>query len=99
MAHYAFIDADNIVTEVIVGKDEGDDGIDWEAYYSTVRGQRCLRTSYNTRDGVHVRGGAPFRGTFAGIGYRYDEALDVFLPPEVTHGEEATETAGGNSQP
>jgi hypothetical protein len=101
MAHYAFLsdDGTNTVTEVIVGRDEGEGGVDWEAYYTAIRGQRCLRCSYNTRDGVHLRGGTPFRGTFAGIGYRYDEALDVFLPPEVTHGEEATETAGGDPQP
>ena len=39
MAHYAFLDADNIVTEVIIGKDEGSDGIDWESHYSAIRGQ------------------------------------------------------------
>lgn len=82
MAHYCFLDADNVVTEVIVGRDEGDGGVDWESYYAQVRGQRCLRTSYNTRDGVHVRGGTPFRGTFAAIGMRYDEATDRFVPPE-----------------
>lgn len=82
MAHYAFLDANNFVTEVIVGRDEGEMGVDWEAYYGEIRGQRCLRTSYNTIDGVHTRGGTPFRGTYAGIGYRYDEAADVFVPPE-----------------
>jgi hypothetical protein len=69
MAHYAFIDDANIVTEVIVGKDETTG--DWETYYANVRGQRCVRTSYNGR----------IRGVFACMGYRYDEQLDVFLPP------------------
>ena len=48
MAHYAFLDSNNIVTEVIVGKDEGEDGIDWEQHYGEFRGQTCKRTSYNT---------------------------------------------------
>lgn len=85
MAHYAFIDDNNIVTEVIVGRGENEvvDGIsDWEAYYGDVRGQRCLRTSYNTKAGQHSNGGTAFRGNYAGVGYVYDEALDAFLPPQ-----------------
>ncbi len=81
MAHYAFIDDNNIVTEVIVGKDEGEDGIDWEAYYGEFRGQRCKRTSYNTRGGQHISGGTPFRKNYAGIGYTYDPVRDAFIPP------------------
>jgi len=80
MAHYAFL-KDGVVVEVIVGRDEGE-GVDWESHYSEVRGLPCKRTSYNTRDGVHLMGGVPFRGTYAGIGYRYDPVADVFLPPE-----------------
>jgi len=71
MAHYAFLDEQGIVTEVIVGRDENE-GVDWEAYYSKIRGQRCLRTSYHGN----------IRGVYAGIGYRYDEQADAFLPPE-----------------
>lgn len=82
MAHYAFLNADNVVVEVIVGRDEGDEGIDWEQHYAEVRGLRCKRTSYNTIDGVHVTGGVPFRGTYAGIGYTYDPVADVFIPPQ-----------------
>ena len=41
MAHYAFLDENNIVTEVIVGKDEGTDGVDWEQHYGNFRGQTC----------------------------------------------------------
>lgn len=84
MAHYAFLNAANIVTEVIVGRDEDDlvDGVtDWEDYYSSVRNQRCLRTSYNTRGGVHIHGGQPFRMNFAGQGFTYDEHRDAFIPP------------------
>ena len=80
MAHYAFLDDANIVTEVIVGRDENE-GVDCEALYAAVRGQRCLRTSYNTRGGQHLNGGVPFRLTYAGIGYTYREDLDGFVPP------------------
>ena len=80
MAHYAFLDENYIVTEVIVGKDESN--FDWEQHYAQMRGLRCLRTSYNTRDGVHLTGGVPYRGTYAGVGMVYDEAADVFKPAE-----------------
>ena len=81
MAHYAFLDNKNIVTEVIVGKNEGEEGIDWEQRYSEIRGQICKRTSYNTRAGVHTEGGVPFRKNFAGIGFYYNSIRDAFIPP------------------
>ena len=81
MAHYAFLDQNNIVTEVIVGKDEGEDGIDWEQHYGEFRGQVCKRTSYNTAAGVHSNGGTPFRKNYAGIGYTYNTVRDAFIPP------------------
>lgn len=73
MAHYAFLDANNIVTEVIVGIDETEliDGLDPETWYGNFRGQRCVRTSYNGN----------IRGCYAGIGYWYDETNDLFVPP------------------
>jgi hypothetical protein len=80
MAHYAFLDDNNVVTEVIVGKDEGEDGIDWEAHYGAFRGQPCKRTSYNTRGGVHTLGGTPLRKNYAGIGFTYDAGRDAFIP-------------------
>jgi hypothetical protein len=73
------LDQDGIVTGVIVGKDEGEDGVDWEAYYGAVR------TSYNTHGGQHANGGAPFRGNFAGIGFAFDPdfgADGAFIPPQ-----------------
>ena len=82
MAHYAFLDSNNIVTEVIVGKNEGEDSIDWEQYYGEFRGQTCKRTSYNTMGGVHSNGGTPLRKNYAGIGYTYDANLDAFIPPK-----------------
>ena len=85
MAHYAFLNGDGIVTQVIVGRDENDlpNGItSWEAYYGNRHGQICRRTSYNTRANQHLLGGIPFRGNYAGIGYRYDDNLDAFIPPQ-----------------
>ena len=74
MAHYAFLDADNIVTEVIVGKDETEtiDGLSPEEWYGNFRGQVCKRTSYNNN----------IRGVYAGIGYTYDVEEDIFIVPQ-----------------
>jgi hypothetical protein len=82
MAHYAFLDTNNIVTEIIVGKDEGEDGIDWELHYGTFRGQTCKRTSYNTHGGVHSSGGTPYRKNYASIGSTYDATRDAFIAPQ-----------------
>jgi len=82
MAHYAFLDSNNIVTQVIVGKDENEDGVDWEVYYGEKLGQICKRTSYNTRAGQHLLGGTPFRKNYAGIGYTYDSDRDAFITPK-----------------
>ena len=82
MGHYAFLDGNNIVTEVITGKDEGQDGINWEQWYGEFRGQVCKRTSYNTSGGVHSSGGTPFRKNYAGIGYTFDEQRNAFIPPK-----------------
>jgi hypothetical protein len=72
MAHYAFLDSNNIVTEVIVGKDETDTTHDWEQYYGEFRGQVCKRTSYNGN----------IRKNYAGIGYTYDKDRDAFIFPK-----------------
>ena len=75
MAHYAFLNSDNIVTEVIPGRNEDEvvDGIsDWEAHYGEFRGQVCKRTSYNGN----------IRKNYAGIGYTYDQARDAFIAPK-----------------
>lgn len=84
MAHYAFLDENNIVTEVIVGKDETEliEGKTPEIWYGEFRGQRCLRTSYNTQGGQHLHGGTPFRKNYAGIGYSFSDVLDAFIPPK-----------------
>jgi hypothetical protein len=80
MAHYAFLDSDNKVVEVIVGKD--DEGTNWEEYYSSVRGLTCKQTSYNTFGNTHALGGTPFRKNYAGVGYTYDYERDAFIPPK-----------------
>lgn len=88
MAHYAFLDENYIVTEVIVGKDESN--FDWEQHYGNIRGQACKRTSYNTRGGVYYdQDGNPssdqskaFRKNYAGIGFTYDPVKDAFIPPQ-----------------
>ena len=82
MAHYAFLDENNTVTEVIVGKDENEDNIDWEVHYGNFRGQPCKQTSYNTQGGVHSLGGTPLRKNYAGVGYTYDSQRDAFIPPK-----------------
>lgn len=73
MAHYAFLDDNNIVTEVITGKDETEllDGLSPEEWYGNFRGQKCIRTSYNGN----------IRFNFAGIGYTYDPIDDAFIEP------------------
>ncbi len=74
MAHYAFLDENNIVTGVIVGIDETEliEGLDTETWYSQFRGQACKRTSYNNR----------IRKQYAGIGYKYVSDADVFIAPQ-----------------
>ena len=82
MAHYAFLNMQNIVTEVIVGKDETEGPKNWEMHYGNIREQVCKRTSYNTVAGEHTGGGTPFRKNYAGIGYTYDHARDAFIAPQ-----------------
>ena len=81
MAHYAFLDQNNRVTEVIVGIDETEliEGLDPETWYGNFRGQACKRTSYNGR----------IRYNYAGIGYTYDPIDDAFIAPmpECNHDE------------
>lgn len=74
MAHYAFLDKNHIVTEVIVGVDENEllDGKTPEIFYGELRNQICKRTSYNGN----------YRKNFAGIGYIYDLSRDAFIAPK-----------------
>ena len=74
MAHYAFLDENNIVTEVITGVDETEliEGLDTETWYGNYRNQVCKRTSYNGN----------IRKNYAAIGYTYDSVRDAFIPPK-----------------
>ena len=87
MAHYAFLNDNNIVTEVITGVDEDQkddlpEGFDsWEDWYADFRGQTCKRTSYNTLGNEHTGEGTAYRGNYAGIGYTFDPENDVFYAP------------------
>ena len=74
MAHYAFLDENNVVTEVITGINETEliEGLDTETWYGNFRGQVCKRTSYNNN----------IRKNYAGIGYTYDSVKDAFIPPK-----------------
>lgn len=74
MAHYAFLNEDNIVVEVIVGIDENEliQGFNPETWYSNFRNQKCVRTSYNGK----------IRKNYAGIGFTYDENRDAFIAPK-----------------
>jgi len=73
MAHYAYIDENNIVVTVIVGKDENEliDGMNTETYYAQGTPYTVKRTSYNNR----------IRKQYAGIGFTYDSIADVFVAP------------------
>ena len=79
MAHFAEIDENNIVVQVIVGVDEPLDG---EAIYRENTGKVWKKTSYNTSGGIHRLGGTPFRKNYAGIGFFYDSVRDAFVPPK-----------------
>jgi hypothetical protein len=84
MAHYAFLNENNIVVEVITGVDEeiiqtdldgtkvGGSSEAWETFYGNIRNQVCKRTSYNGN----------YRKNYAGIGYKYDQERDAFIPPK-----------------
>jgi hypothetical protein len=74
MAHYAFLDENNIVTEVIVGIDETElvEGLSPEEWYANFRGQVCKRTSYNNN----------IRKQYAGIGFSYNSDADIFIAPQ-----------------
>jgi hypothetical protein len=80
MAHYAFLDDNSIVTEVIVGLDETEliEGKSPEDWYSEFRGQKCIRTSYNGN----------IRYNYAGVGFIYDPIDDAFIAPMPNCGHE-----------
>ena len=79
MAHFAQLNDENLVTQVIVvsNQDTADkDGVENEAigieFCTNLLGGRWVQTSYN----------ANIRKNYAGIGYKYDATLDAFIPPQ-----------------
>ena len=92
MAHFAQLDENNVVLQVIVVSNEDagpSPGVQGEAFCTDLLGGRWKQTSYNTRGGVHYNpatnepdGGTPFRKNYAGIGYTFDESRDAFIPPK-----------------
>jgi len=76
MSHFAQIDENNIVTQVIViEQDVVDTGLFGDP-------NSWIQTSYNTSGGIHLLGGTPLRKNYAGIGYTYDSTRDAFIPPK-----------------
>ena len=94
MAHYAFLNNNNVVTEVITGIDETEliEGLDTETWYGNFRGQVCKRTSYNGN----------YRKNYASVGFTYDVIRDAFIPPkchnEATLNEDTCRWDCNNSQ-
>ena len=74
MAHYALLDNNNVVVQVITGIDESQviDGKEPETWYGEFHNLVCKRTSYNSN----------IRKNYAGIGFIYDEGRDAFIPPK-----------------
>jgi len=77
MAHYAYLNQNNIVVTVTVGKDETEliNGLDTETYYALNTPYKVKRTSYNAASNG-------FRKNYAGIGYSWDEGRDAFYAPK-----------------
>ena len=76
MSHFAKIDENNIVVQVIVAEQ---DFIDSGAVGDP---SNWIQTSYNTKGGVHVLGDTPLRKNYTGLGYTYDSVRDAFIPPK-----------------
>ena len=74
MAHYAYLDDNNIVVDVTVGKDESEtiDGLDTETYYAQGTPYTVKRTSYN----------GDIRGKYAGLSDYYSAEEDIFIAPQ-----------------
>ena len=75
MGHFAKV-LNGKVTQVIVAEPEF-----FDTFVDSSPGA-WLATSYNTLGNKHSKGGTPFRGNFAGVGYIYDAENDVFFSPQ-----------------
>ena len=80
MAHWAEIDENNIVLRITVGdNNDPDEGYQW---LIDNLGGTWIKTSFNTKRGIHLAGGVPLRKNYAGVGFTYDEEHDAFIPPK-----------------
>ena len=85
MAHFAKLGTGNIVERVeVVSNDIATDEQTGVDFLNNLYGTRDTwkQTSYNTKGGVHLLGGTPFRKNYGGIGYSYDQTKDAFIPPK-----------------
>jgi len=73
MSHFARVNAQGIVEQVIVAEQNFIDTLSDKTSW--------VQTSYNTRGGQHPEG-RPLRKNYAGIGYSYDSVRDAFIPPK-----------------
>lgn len=82
MSHWAQLNEENLVTQILVcdnNDPNGDEGYQW---LIDTFGGTWVQTSYNTHGGVHLSGGTPLRKNYAGINYLYDADRDAFIPPK-----------------
>ena len=84
MAHFARIDDNNIVRQVlVVSNDDSATEEDGQAFLASIGlAGTWVQTSYNTNGAVHALGGIPFRYNYAGVGYTYDADREAFIPPK-----------------
>tara|TARA_B100001939_G_scaffold243589_1_gene211015 strand:+ start:2918 stop:3289 length:372 start_codon:yes stop_codon:yes gene_type:complete len=83
MAHFAKVNSENVVEEVLVVPDEQEDRGQEFLANDLGLGGTWIQTSYNTYENVHNDGGTPLRGNYATIGGTYDADNDIFLPPKL----------------
>lgn len=85
MAHFALLDNNDVVVQVIVvNNSDAPNEATGKAYLKSLYGENTewAQTSYNTRRNVHAQGKTPFHKNFAGIGYQFDRARNGFIPPK-----------------
>lgn len=81
MGHFAQVDENNIVVNVVVADDKNPTKS--KEFLEKNLGGTWIQTSYNTQGGEHLLGGTPLRKNYAGIGFSYDSQLDAFIPPKL----------------
>jgi hypothetical protein len=83
MAHFAQIDSNNKVTQVIkVDNAQENEALNFITTQLGLKGT-WIQTSYNTLGGKHMKNGTPLRKNYALIGSTYDAGRDAFIPPKL----------------